>query len=285
MSESSLSLYFKLSESEKADLEVVAAAALHWVGALKAAAEAIEPGAKIRVELVDAEEGSLRLNTVLQFLEDHLARIQDGSGKYPRLRALALALVVFAATTLAQKGLDAFSEPPIASLSEEDRNLLRELLERTIKSPGVGEESRKFFRTLERDRSITDVGVAEERTAPPVLTVPRNQFPERGGLWRPEEQVEERTQYPVLDVTLVSPVLVAAPRSWTFQPEGLPAFKAIMKDRSFLDALQEDHVRERLRVGIPMTIRLQVIEQKKDGAWVIKRKGRSVVEVISPRVD
>jgi hypothetical protein len=57
-----------------------------------------------------------------------------------------------------------------------------------------------------------------------------------------------------------------------------------MRDKKFLAALEDDQLRERLRVGIPMTIRLRVKEHKKDGAWVIKRKGRSVIEVISPKV-
>jgi hypothetical protein len=286
VSDYSLSLYFKLAEGEKADLEVIAAAALHWVSAIKAAAEVIEPGTQIRVELVDADEASLRLNTILQQLEDHLARIQDGSGKYPRLRALALALAVFLITTGASKTIDKLLDPPVASLSDEDRDLLRRLLEEEDSTSELGEESRKFFRTLERDRSITHVGVAPGKTSPPVALIPRNQFAERGGLWRSEENEEERTHYSVLDVTLVSPVLLATQRSWTFQPVGLPPFKAIMKDKRFLHALEDDQVRERLRIGIPMTIRLMVRERKRpDGTWAVKPKGRSVIEVISPKID
>lgn len=56
---SDLSLYFQLKKGEKADLEVVAAAALAWVDALRAAAIAIDPDAELKVEIVDAEDASL----------------------------------------------------------------------------------------------------------------------------------------------------------------------------------------------------------------------------------
>ena len=39
----------------------------------------------------------------------------------------------------------------------------------------------------------------------------------------------DRTLYPVLDVTLVSPALTRRPRAWVFQPDGLPEFTAVMK--------------------------------------------------------
>ena len=58
-----------------------------------------------------------------------------------------------------------------------------------------------------------------------------------------------------------------------------------MRDKRFLKALEESHVREQLRTGIPMTIRLEVKEQKDGGDWVVKRGGRSVIEVISPKID
>jgi hypothetical protein len=59
-----ISLYFKLKEGHKADLEVVAAAALEWVAAARAAAREIAPEAQIRIELIDASDGSLKINTV-----------------------------------------------------------------------------------------------------------------------------------------------------------------------------------------------------------------------------
>ena len=69
MTDDSISLYFSLKPGEKADLEVIATAALEWLESARAAAREIEPSAQIRVELVDADESSLRLNTILDWVE------------------------------------------------------------------------------------------------------------------------------------------------------------------------------------------------------------------------
>lgn len=146
MEEDGLSLYFELKEGEKADLEIVAQAALHWVAALRAAAIAIEPDAQFRVEFIDAKASSLRVNTLLDWMETTLTRIEVGSGKHPRLRRLAVALAVFIVSPGATHYVEDFldGEPP-TSLSDEDRGLLLELLERTRAMPDVESESRKVF--------------------------------------------------------------------------------------------------------------------------------------------
>lgn len=285
MEDGALSLHFTLRDGEKADLEVVAAAAIAWVGALRAAAQNIDPNAKIRIEIVDAEEGSLRLNTLLEWAENQLARLDRGSEKYPRLQKLAIALAAFLATVGVDTVRDVYLASETLSLSDEDRRRLDELLELAKKGAAVQEKSRKFFRVLERDPSISGVGVAEGRETPPAVTIPSDQFAERSGLWVAEVEPEERTTTTELDVTLVSPVLVNAPRAWVFQMAGLPPFKAIVTDRRFLSALEENHVREQLRTGITMRIRLEFTERREDDGWVMKPKGRVVTEVLLPKVD
>jgi hypothetical protein len=100
-----------------------------------------------------------------------------------------------------------------------------------------------------------------------------------------EAEPDERTIYPIVNVTLVSPTLSPKPRSWRFQPaDGLPEFNAKMRDARFLAALESDHVKERLRTGIRMTIRLEVKEARVGDVWLVKPRGRSVVEVIEPKV-
>jgi hypothetical protein len=66
---------------------------------------------------------------------------------------------------------------------------------------------------------------------------------------------------------------------------GLPEFSAVMRDKRFLAALKDNHVRENLRTGIRMTLRLAIKEHKVGDVWLVKRGGRSVVEVISPEVN
>jgi hypothetical protein len=231
---------------------------------VRAAANEIEPNAEIRVELIDAAESSLRLNTILDWVEAQLARVDEGAGKYWRIKKLAIGLAIFLPTVGYPTYDFYFGDPPTVSLSDEDRKLLNELLEHTRSAPGVEEKRRAFFRTVERDPSISSVRVAEGRSEPSAILVPSEEFAERGGLWALQEEEQERTLYPVLDVTLVAPRLVARPRSWVFQQEGMPEFSATMRDRTFLAALAQDHVRERLRIGIPMTIRLEVSQQEVD---------------------
>ncbi|MGB7127168.1 MAG: hypothetical protein WBD42_10120, partial [Methylovirgula sp.] len=178
-----------------------------------------------------------------------------------------------------------FGEKP--SFTEQDRQLMHELLEKLMQNQDVVEHRQKFFGTIERDKSITGAGISEGHHDEPIILVPRNQFAERSGLWQilPPDDPQERTTHPILDVTLVAPALVSTPRAWTFKPAGLPEFTATMKDRNFLAALEHSHVREQLRVGIQMTIRLEVKEKMVDGTWTVKHGGRSVIEVISPKAE
>jgi hypothetical protein len=120
-----ISLYFGLQEGQKADLEVVALAALEWVAAMRAAALELDPEAQIRIEFVDADDRSLRLNLILEWLEKHLERIQVGSGRYPRLRKLAIALVIFI-PTVGYPTYDFYFGDKTHPLGAEDRRLMEE---------------------------------------------------------------------------------------------------------------------------------------------------------------
>jgi hypothetical protein len=287
VSDGEISLYFGLKEGRKADLEIVAQAALHWVGAIRAAAQAIDPGAQIRVDLIDASEASLHLNSVFEWIEGQLARLDAGASNYPRLKRLAVALAIFVASSGPQT-YDFYFGRHEMQLSAEDRQRLDTLIELMKRIPEVKENERKFFKTLERDPAISEVGVTEGRDpkAKPAITVPHSQFAERGGLWALQTDMEqERVLYPVLDVTLVKPALATGHRSWVFAQEGLPEFSAIMKDQRFLDALKDSNIHEQLRMGIPMTIRLEVKERTVAGVWKVKPRGRSVIEVLSPKID
>jgi hypothetical protein len=296
MSDGSISLYFTLKPGEKADLEVIAIAALEWLESARAAARDIDPSAQIHVELVDADESSLRLNTILNWVESQLEKVEKGSGRYPRLKKLAIAIAIFVPTTGVETYRTYFGPQHEVLLNEGDRKLieensrmLHEFIERTQKNPDVSIRRQKFFKALERDPSITGAGISEGPKIAPIVMIPSDQFAEKGGLWAAVEtdhEPDERTIYPVVDVTLVSATLLPIPRPWRFRPDGLPEFNATMRDERFLAALEADHVKERLRTGIRMTLRLAVKEMRVGGVWVAKPRGRrSVVEVIAPKVD
>src|SRR5690606_4420511 len=94
-----LSLYFKLKPGEKADLEVVATAALAWAEGVRAAARAVDPGCDVHIKLIDAEEGSLRFNTLIEWLENtvepSLERLDRGAARLPRTKKLAIGIAAF----------------------------------------------------------------------------------------------------------------------------------------------------------------------------------------------
>src|SRR5690606_20245760 len=145
---------------------------------------------------------------------------------------------------------------------------------------------RKFYRTLEREPSVVAVGVRETPESDPIFVVPNTEFAHAGGLWALEEEgIKEQITHPVLEVTLVKPALVHTPRSWTFKPDGLPEFEAVMRDAKVLRSIQEQRFPAEFGEGIRMTIRLEVREVFVNGQWKLVRGGRSVTRVISPKID
>ena len=132
MSDGEISLYFDLKQDHKADLEVIAAAVLRWAEAIRAAARELDPEAKIKLEFVDAQDGSLRLNVLLEWAEEHVKRVQDGWGKYPRLVRLALALAVFVPTVGYPTYDFYFGDEPTFAISAEDWERLEGMIERDL---------------------------------------------------------------------------------------------------------------------------------------------------------
>ncbi|MEY4161101.1 MAG: hypothetical protein RLZZ136_1722, partial [Pseudomonadota bacterium] len=134
--------------------------------------------------------------------------------------------------------------------------------------------------------SVTAVGIKDGGDSQPIFMIPNNRFAEAGGLWAVEDGgIQEQITQPVMEVILVKPALVHTPRSWTFKPDGLPEFDAVMRDGKVLQAIQDKKFPEQLREGIRMTIRLEVREVLVDGQWKAVRRGRSVMRVISPKLD
>jgi hypothetical protein len=278
-----LSLFFELAEGRKADLEIISAAAIAWVETLRAAARAIEPESDVKVELIDADEGSLIYNTVVDWFERNvepkLERIQRGSGRLPRSKKLLLGFAPFLLVTAVPTYDHYFRD---GQFTDSDRDMLKRI-EHDIT---VEAARRKFYRTLEREPAITAVGVKEHRGDEPLALVPSSAFPEAGGLWAIEHDGDQvQITNPVLEVVLVKPALVHTPRAWTFKPQGLPEFDAVMRDPVILRAIQSGGLPVRLQEGIPMTIRLEVREVLVDGQWKLTRGGRSVIRVISPKMD
>lgn len=283
MSDETMSLYFQLAPGEKADLELAAAAAIAWSQGLKAAARAIDPDAIVRIELIDADEASLSFNTIMRWidsLESHLARVERGLEKHKRVRKLAAALGVMLVVTGPATWDLYFGED---KFTPEDRVMLKDLHSRVIADPDVKAAKGEFYRAVLADPSIVGVGVKERPSDKPVFIVPQNQFAEGEGLWeRPQLFTDQRTRYREMQVVIVKPALVKSARSWTVREEGLPEFDAIMRDPL---VLATGGLPESMTEGVTITVRMEFKEKLVDGEWQLTRGGRSIVEVIDPKLN
>lgn len=300
---SDLSLYFQLEEGTVADLEILSASAIAWVETMRAAARVIDPQSDIRVNLVDVDQSSAIYNTVVEWFERHtepgLERFEKGLGRAPKSKKLLMAIAPFVVITGIPTYDFYFGEDGFFSSDETDNSEIDDgeadelstedrlkLVEEISKDPAVETATRKFYRTIEREPKIRAVGLKAKPDKEPFVLVNNDRFAEAGGLWVLEADGDvEQVATNVLEVVLVKPALVHTPRAWTFKPEGLPEFDAVMRDPVVLEAMEKGGLPDRMREGIPMTIRIQTREVMRDGKWKLVRGGRSVVRVISPKIE
>lgn len=287
--EETISLYLDLKPNQAVDLEVAAMAAIQWSRAVKAASLAIDPSRRYRVSLIAAEPGSSRwLARIEQSKANQIVKdITSGWEAVPVIMKQALGLVVVIPLTVVPTldyyfGSDGFNETELRQLEE--------IISKVAEDPSVKEHQRQMYREVQRDPNIIALGggVPNGPDWRPTQLIPAQRFAEADGLFEMKEEKQDgkRTINKVLEVILVTPWLENAQRAWTFRQEGIPGtFKAEMKDVSFLTALERSGIQERLRANIPMTIRLEIKEVLKNGEWRVKRRGRSVVEVLSPGLD
>lgn len=282
-----ISLYLDLAPNATVDLEVAATMAIQWSRAVKAAGIAIDPEYEYRVSLIAAKPGSSNWLAKIERsrINQAVQRIHDGWERLPLILRLTIALAVVVPTT-AVPTWEYWTDS--ASFSQTQLEQMEEAFKKATDDPAVKEHKRKMFKDALRDPKITGIGggVPSHPDWKPDQTVPANQFAEAEGLFEPQEgDLTERTLTQVLDVILVAPDLENAHKTWVFRQQGIPGnIRAIMKDDQFLAGLEQSAVKESLRTEIPMTIRLEIKEQMVDGQWKVKRRGRSVVKVLSPKL-
>lgn len=288
MSAETLSLYFGVDDDVEVDLEIISAAAIAWVETLRALAQAVDPASDVRVGLVDVDQSSRIYNTTVEWfdlhIEPHLDRIAAGASKAaPRSRQLVLGLAAFTVTTAIPTIQAAIGD----SFTEEDRARMIRIEEQTKNSAAVETARRKFFRTVEREPAIKTVAIQEAPRSTAIVVIQSDAFAQSAGLFSLQESdIQERITQSVIEVVLVKPALVHTPRSWTFKPDGLPEFEAVMRDAVVLQSIQEKKgLPVSMKEGVRMTLRLEVKEVMVDGQWRLVRGGRSVMRVISPKLD
>lgn len=275
-SDRSLSLYFQLHHGRSADLEVVSQAAIEWVNSVRVAAEMVVPGLEVKVQLINAHEGSLSLNTVLDWGEERIEKLTEV--KHPRLLATAIGLAVFLVVDAGPTAEYWLGEPDKLELTDEDRERIDTFLERISQSEEVKKSGRRFFQVLVRDPAVSSVGVCEKPGEPPMITVKSDRFAERSGLFEVPELKQDRDSERVSDVILETPDLSGRDRKWRFldKETGIP-FTAKMRDASFIASLEKGGVNENLRIGIELQIHIRFKEHFVDGEWV---SDPSTIEVI-----
>ncbi|WP_372574421.1 hypothetical protein [Ruegeria jejuensis] len=266
VSDNTVSLYFGLHEGKNADLEIISRAAIEWVNSIRHSAKMIDPSLDIRVEFVNAHEGSLSINTILDWGEAQLERLEKI--KHPRLAKLAVALAIFLMIDAGPASDYWFGSPDELELSQEDRKLLNNFLEEISRSEELKNSNRNFFNVISNDKAVSFVGVCEAPGSPPAYSVPSSQFGERSGLWEQEADPNERFAERVSDVVLETPDLSNEDRKWRFLDIATgKRFTAKMRDEEFVNLLASGGIEENLRMGIKMQIQIRFTERLVDGEW------------------
>jgi hypothetical protein len=276
-----VSLYLDLEEGRIADLEVVARSALAWSSAIKEIMYILDPSVEIRIELASGTEGSLSLNAWVKKLR----------GSPESRRSLWAAVAGLAAWLTCEIGsytvgaiidyLRSDNAPPeVRQMTAAEIEQLASVLANKMAGNIAREQRQELYRELSRDPAIKGVGVSPKPSVRPSLIVPREEFKRMSGSAVEERVIERRSKSERLKVTLISPILKGAPRSWRFQYGTFPEFGAVMKDQRFLDAIEQGRIAFSLRAGIEMEVEMETKEEFEGGVWVVKE--RAITEVYNP---
>ncbi|KQX55446.1 MULTISPECIES: hypothetical protein [unclassified Ensifer] len=269
-------LYLDLNEGQKADLEVVAKAALAFDAAVKEIAFVLDPGAVIRVELESGTEGSLSLNSIISAI---------GPMNRVRLQAIAFALLTWFGAETASYVYSAIldqikGDEQALQLSEEQIKEMSEQVAKICEGKVGARQVGDIFKELEKDPAVRGVGVTTNKDKKPRYVVPRSQFQERSrSISETQEVTSARTTTGVQTLTLISPVLVEGPRKWKFR-SGQVEFGATVKDADFVQRVLAGRELP-MAAGIVLKVKLTVKEEMIDEVWHVKERiVEEVLEVV-----
>jgi hypothetical protein len=281
-----LSLYLELEKGSLASLQSASKIALAWNDLVIETFALIDPSADIRIELLDAVEGSLGIRSLI--------KATSKVAKQHPLIAGALAAVVgnFFMTPVQDISHDVWQQiyaavgytpGEAAKCADEDPAGLKEQAAKAQHAAFAAPQKRELFLQLERESVITSAGAVPSiiEKPPRPLIVPRADFGPRAGVVAiSQETVEKKTVSERLPVILLTPKLKAKELMWEFADESGRTFSAKMKDPDYITALEQGRTGAELKIGLEMEIEVQTKLETINGLWTVK--SRDVTKVYSP---
>lgn len=277
--EQDLNLYLDLEPGEFADLEVVARASLAFASAVREIAFVVDPSIVISLELESSTKGSLSINSVVRFIKQQVA---DPVTRKVILYTMVAWLTKEAGAALLNITIENIirNEPEI---SEQDATRIAEKVLELLNKQVAIRPVQELFREVEKDQSISGVGVGTAKGARPSSLVPRDQFAKRGRDatdTTDSDQIRFRRERSIL--TLISPVLQDNKNKWRFQSKDGTIY-AGMKDESFLRELLSGRSDIKMRSGIRLIADMEIKERLDNGVWTISE--RDVTRVLGIRTE
>lgn len=283
--EEELVLTLDLKPGAHADAVVAAETLIAWVQAIRETNNLIDPGSRVAVNIISAEEGSLRFRAAMRFFENHvLGPPADYLTEFPRLKKIVVATVIGipAGLTLGLVGSAVLPDATV-NISPQERHAVEQMQDKARNDPAVQKRVRTFYSTVERDSAVTAVSVAAGVDEPPILRVPSFEFAERSGVWEPQEQAEhERHRKDEWQVIVTHAALRSTPHTWRFERDGMP-FSAKMADEIFLAAIRDGTLPLTIQEGVEMLVEIQWTEHLRGQIWEADKKSRKITRVLSPR--
>jgi hypothetical protein len=284
MADTDLVLRFEIVPGRNPEADSIADAISAFVETLKAAADVVEPGSDLSVELVSVEPGSQRFLLALRKGHDVLERIDKGGDKFPLYKKALISLGSLIGSTVVIVGVTTALTPD-PRIPDDQMKTFEEMNRNMAESLELQRKAAKFWGITQDEPAIDGVEVLrDDRTQ--LFKVPRSEFADRSGMWSqdddaaPTPTVEPRTA--TWDVILVKPVLVPEKRRWTFARDGLE-FSALMTDKAVLQAIHDKTLPLQLAEGVSMKIEVQYRERFDGKVWLPVPGSHRVKRVISPR--
>lgn len=279
-----LILQFDLDPGRNADAITAAEALIAWVEAAREANHVMDPMSVLDVDLISADAACLRLWTAIKFIDRKAAAAAQKLDEVPFVKKLVVATVLGVPPGVIG-GLVVVALQPEATvhLSPDGRAQYEHQNERVQRDPVVQQKVQKFYQKTTKDPGISRVSISERRDGPPLISVPRSEFPERSGIWLPQEEAPaQRPAGGIWDVIVTHPVAIGRPLTWGFMRDGLP-FKAKITDERFLAGIRDKTLHLEVQEGAQMKVEVTFQEELHGSNWVPVPGTWEIPRVLEPR--